>query len=44
VPLCRGHHRQVHQTGNEPAFWEDLEIDALEIAKGLWEQSRRTAR
>lgn len=40
VPLCRGHHRQVHQTGNEPAFWEDLDIDTLEIAKGLWEQSR----
>jgi len=39
VPLCRGHHRQVHQTGNEAAWWEDLDIDALEIAKGLWEQS-----
>jgi DNA recombination protein Rad52 len=40
VPLCRGHHRQVHQTGNEAAWWEDLDINALEIAKGLWEQSR----
>ena len=40
VPLCRGHHREVHQTGNEPSWWEDLEINALEIAKGLWEQSR----
>jgi len=40
VPLCRGHHRQVHQAGNEAAFWEDLEINALEIAKGFWEQSR----
>ncbi len=40
VPLCRGHHRAVHQTGNEPAWWEDLEINALEIARGLWEQSR----
>jgi Rad52/22 family double-strand break repair protein len=39
VPLCRGHHRQVHQTGNEAAWWEDLDINALEIAKGLWEQS-----
>ena len=39
VPLCRGHHRQVHQTGNEVTWWEDLQIDALEIAKGLWEQS-----
>ena len=22
------------------AWWDDLQIDALEIAKGLWEQSR----
>jgi len=42
VPLCRGHHREVHRTGNEPAFWEDLEIDALEIARDLWEQTRRS--
>jgi hypothetical protein len=40
VPLCRGHHRAVHQTGNEAAWWEDLDINALEIARGLWEQSR----
>ena len=24
VPLCRGHHRQLHQTGNEVAWWEEL--------------------
>ena len=36
VPLCRGHHRQVHQAGNEIAWWEDLQINALEIAGGLW--------
>ena len=40
VPLCRGHHRQLHQAGNEIAWWEDLNINALEIAKGLWEQTR----
>lgn len=40
VPLCRGHHRQLHQVGNEAAWWEDLQIDALEIAQGLREQSR----
>jgi len=39
VPLCRGHHRAVHQTGNEPAWWEGIDINALEIAKGLWEES-----
>jgi hypothetical protein len=39
VPLCRGHHRQLHQAGNEPTWWEGLRIDALAIAKGLWEQT-----
>ena len=24
VPLCRGHHRQLHQAGNEKAWWEEL--------------------
>jgi len=39
VPLCRGHHRQLHQTGNEVAWWKGLRIKALEIARGLWEQT-----
>jgi len=39
VPLCRGHHRQVHQAGNEIAWWEDLQVNAMEIARGLWEQT-----
>jgi DNA recombination protein Rad52 len=39
VPLCRGHHRQVHQAGNEIAWWEDLQVDALEIAQDLWEKT-----
>jgi hypothetical protein len=42
VPLCRGHHQRVHQTGNEEAWWEDLQINALEISRGLWEQSMLT--
>jgi hypothetical protein len=32
VLLCRGHHRQLHQAGNEVAWWERLQINALEIA------------
>lgn len=39
VPLCRGHHRQLHQAGNEVAWWEDLDINVLGIARGLWEQT-----
>jgi len=39
VPLCRGHHRQIHQSGNEVAWWKDLRINSLEIARDLWEQT-----
>ena len=43
VPLCRGHHRQLHQTGNEKAWWESLRINALEVARSLWQQSHSAA-
>ena len=39
VPLCRGHHRQLHQADNEKVWWENLKIMPLEIAKGLWDQT-----
>ena len=44
VPLCRIHHRQLHRSGNEVAWWDDLDINAIEIARGLWEQSRNPAK
>jgi DNA recombination protein Rad52 len=39
VPLCRGHHRQLHQADNEVTWWKNLQIDALEIAKDLWKKT-----
>jgi Rad52/22 family double-strand break repair protein len=39
VPLCRGHHRQLHQAGNEIAWWKTMNIDALPVARQLWEQT-----
>jgi len=39
VPLCRGHHRQLHQAGNEQAWWQGLNINALDVAKELWERT-----
>ena len=39
VPLCRGHHRQLHQAGNEVAWWKALNIDALPLARQFWEQT-----
>jgi hypothetical protein len=43
VPLCREYHQQLDQAGNEVAWWHDLDIKALEIAKRLWEESRTKA-
>jgi hypothetical protein len=39
VPLCRDHHRQLHQAGNEVAWWHNLNIKPLPIAKSLWAES-----
>ena len=39
VPLCRGHHRQLHQAGNEVAWWELQKVNALTVARDLWEQT-----
>ena len=43
VPLCRTHHRQLHRSGNEAAWWQAInhDVNPLDIAKRLWEQSRQ---
>ncbi|HEY1473691.1 MAG TPA: Rad52/Rad22 family DNA repair protein [Pseudolabrys sp.] len=43
VPLCRGHHRELHQAGNEVTWWEKLAIKPLEVAKTLWAETRPKA-
>ena len=40
VPLCRGHHRELHHAGKETAWWASKNIDALKIARELWGKSR----
>jgi hypothetical protein len=40
VPLCRLHHRELHLRADEPAWWEERKIDALEVAQRLWAQTR----
>jgi DNA recombination protein Rad52 len=40
VPLCRGHHRELHQAGKETTWWESKNIDALKVARQLWAQTR----
>ena len=39
VPLCRGHHRQLHQAGNEETWWAARNIAALAVANDLWVQT-----
>jgi hypothetical protein len=39
VPLCRKHHRDLHDSGNEAAWWHDMGIEPLEIARQLWDES-----
>ena len=43
VPLCSLHHRLLHQTGNEIAWWEYQKIDPMAVAAELWRQSRAAA-
>jgi hypothetical protein len=40
VPVCRIHHRELHRSGNEVAWWRRLNIDPLPVALKLWQQSR----
>jgi hypothetical protein len=40
VPLCRAHHRALHTSGKEQAWWADLGIDPLRVAQQLWNETR----
>jgi hypothetical protein len=40
VPLCRAHHGELHNSGNEAAWWHDMGIEPLEIARQLWEETQ----
>jgi hypothetical protein len=40
VPLCREHHEALHRQGNEIAWWANLKLVPIEVAKSLWEASR----
>ena len=43
VPLCRGHHREVHRCGNEAAWWKSAGIDPNVTARALWLQTHTFA-
>ena len=39
VPLCRGHHREVHRSGDEAAWWAKLGVEPLRAANALWRET-----
>jgi hypothetical protein len=40
VPLCNIHHFELHQTGDEKAWWKTRKIDPLVVARKLWSERR----
>jgi hypothetical protein len=40
VPVCRVHHRELHRSGDEIAWWRKFNIDPLPVALRLWQQRR----
>jgi hypothetical protein len=36
VPLCRGHHREVHRGADEAAWWQSAATDPMVAARRLW--------
>jgi hypothetical protein len=39
VPLCRVHHRELHQNADEIAWWNAFNIDPAKVARALWLQT-----
>ncbi len=40
VPLCRGHHRSLHRSRDERAWWQEAGIDPIKVARRLWKATR----
>jgi hypothetical protein len=40
VPVCRIHHRELHRSGDEAAWWRRVNVDPLPVALKLWQRSR----
>ena len=36
IPLCRGHHRELHRYGDEAKWWSKAAIEPLAAARALW--------
>jgi hypothetical protein len=40
APLCRSHHREVHRSGDERAWWMQIGINPVKVARDLWSSTR----
>jgi hypothetical protein len=40
VPLCRTHHRVLHNRGDEVGWWKSVNLDPVIVARQLWEHTR----
>ena len=40
MPLCCEHQHELHRHGNEIAWWANVNLAPLEVAKSLWEVTR----
>jgi hypothetical protein len=36
VPLCRGHHREVHRCSDEASWWNKTGVEPSAVARALW--------
>ena len=41
VPLCRGHHREVHRSGDEASWWSKAGTDPIAVARTLWTETHQ---
>jgi ERF superfamily len=39
VPLCRGHHRELHRARNEANWWSTKGVDAVDASRKLWTET-----
>jgi hypothetical protein len=44
VPLCRGHHRELHRARDERAWWKQAGIDPVKVARRLWKETHGLGR
>jgi len=43
VPLCRGHHREVHRCSDEATWWKKAGVEPTVAARALWLQTHPLA-